>query len=179
VVRPNLQLYVQDAVSENFTLAPGPMSESVTVLGDLLQTDSAAVSTVVDDQFVQNMPLNGRSFQLLISLAPGVVFTASCRGPWSVQRERAAQRHERFHGGWSKREFWIRTGLLGLGQSLGGAIPGFTSGGGTNSLVSVDAMQEFRIQTSSYAPEFGRTPGGWAVDGLVRASSAPPSMSRF
>jgi hypothetical protein len=34
-----------------------------------------------------------------------------------------------------------------------------TSGGGTNALVSVDAMQEFRIQTSSYAPEFGRTPG--------------------
>src|SRR4029077_11533864 len=32
--------------------------------------------------------------------------------------------------------------------------------GGTNSLVSVDAMQEFRIQTSSFAPEFGRTPGG-------------------
>ena len=32
--------------------------------------------------------------------------------------------------------------------------------GGTNSLVSVDALQEFRIQTSTYAPEFGRTPGG-------------------
>src|SRR5207253_7586711 len=32
--------------------------------------------------------------------------------------------------------------------------------GGTNSLVSVDAMQEFRIQTSTFAPEFGRTPGG-------------------
>ena len=46
-----------------------------------------------------------------------------------------------------------------LGESLGGVIPGFTSGGGTNGLVSVDAMQEFRIQTSSYAPEFGRTPG--------------------
>ena len=32
--------------------------------------------------------------------------------------------------------------------------------GGTNSLVSVDALQEFRIQTSTYAPEFGRQPGG-------------------
>lgn len=65
VVQPSLQLYVQDALNENFTLAIGPASESVTVMGDTfgLQTDSAAVSTLVDDQFVQNMPLNGRSFQ--------------------------------------------------------------------------------------------------------------------
>src|SRR5580658_9131389 len=78
VVQPSLQLYVQDAVNENFTLAIGPASESVTVLSDTswLQTDSAAVSTVVDQQFVENMPLNGRSFQSLIALAPGIVFTS-------------------------------------------------------------------------------------------------------
>lgn len=39
-------------------------------------------------------------------------------------------------------------------------MPALSVAGGTNSLVSVDAMQEFRIQTSSFAPEFGRTPGG-------------------
>src|SRR5271170_2985344 len=53
VVQPTLQLYVQDAINENFTLAIGPASESVTVLSDTfaLQTDSAAVSTVVNQQF--------------------------------------------------------------------------------------------------------------------------------
>src|SRR5208282_307955 len=67
VIQPSLQLYVQDAVNENFTLAAGPASESITVTGDNfgLQTDSASVSTVVDDQFVQNMPMDGRSFQSL------------------------------------------------------------------------------------------------------------------
>ena len=82
VIRPNLQLYVQDAVNENFTLALGPASESITVLSDTfgLQTDSAAVSTVVDQQLVANMPLNGRSFQPLIALTPGIVFTSQNLG---------------------------------------------------------------------------------------------------
>src|SRR5258708_32368904 len=52
------------------------------------------------------------------------------------------------------------TGYFPLVQSAGGALPAFSASGGTNSLVSVDAMQEFRIQTSSFAPEFGRSPGG-------------------
>src|SRR5277367_180954 len=70
VIRPKLQLYAQDAVNENFTLAIGPASDSITVESDIagLQTDSAVVSTVVDQQFVDNMPLNGRSFQSLIAL---------------------------------------------------------------------------------------------------------------
>jgi len=91
VVQLRLQLYVQDAVHENFALAIGPSSESVTVSAPLLQTDSASVSTVVDDQFVQNMPLNGRSFQSLITLAPGVVFTSSSEGPgqFSVNGQRS------------------------------------------------------------------------------------------
>ena len=44
-------------------------------------------------------------------------------------------------------------------QAASGELPALSALGGTNSLVSVDAMQEFRIQTSSFAPEFGRTPG--------------------
>jgi hypothetical protein len=70
VVQPSLQLYVQDAVNENFRLALGSVSETSTVVSAQLQTDSAAVSTVVDNQFVENMPLNGRSFQSLIALVP-------------------------------------------------------------------------------------------------------------
>jgi hypothetical protein len=159
IVQPSLQLYVQDAVNENFTLALGLRSETITVEGDILQTDSAAVSTVVTQQFVDNMPLNGRSFQSLIALAPGVVFTSQNEGSgqFSVNGQRSDANYFMVDG--VSANFGILPGS-GLGPTLAGAIPGFTSGGGTNGLVSVDAMQEFRIQTSSYAPEFGRTPGG-------------------
>jgi hypothetical protein len=162
VVRPSLQLYVQDSVNENFTLAIGPASESVTVSGDTigLQTDSAAVSTLVDDQFVQNMPLNGRSFQSLIALAPGLVVSSSVvegAGQFSVNGQRSDANYVTVDGVSAN---FSSAPSANLSQSLGGAIPGFTSGGGTNALVSVDAMQEFRMQTSSYPAEFGRTPGG-------------------
>jgi Carboxypeptidase regulatory-like domain/TonB dependent receptor len=161
VVQPSLQLYVQDAINENFTLAIGPATESVTVLSDTfgVRTDSAAVSTVVDDQFVQNTPLNGRSFQSLIALAPGTVFVSGIQegaGQFSVNGQRSDANYFTVDG--VSANFGSASGCC-LGQSIGGAIPGFTSGGGTNGLVSVDAMQEFRIQTSSVAPEFGRVPG--------------------
>src|SRR5260370_26633489 len=49
--------------------------------------------------------------------------------------------------------------LAVFNQTAAGSIPGFSVTGGTNGLVSEDALQEFRIQTSTFAAEFGRTPG--------------------
>jgi hypothetical protein len=160
VVQPDLELYAQDAANENFMLALGPRTETVTVEDSvpLLQTQSASVSTLVNQQFVDNMPLNGRSFQSLISVAPGVVFTASqSEGPgqFSVNGQRSDANYFTVDG--VSANFGVQVGQLS--QSLGGAIPAFTSQGGTNGFVSVDDMLEFRIQTSSYEAEFGRTPG--------------------
>ncbi len=159
VVQPALQLYVQDAINENFTLAIGPASESITVQGDTfgLQTDSATVSTVVDQQLVANMPLNGRSFQPLMALTPGIVFTSQNlgQGQFSANGQRTDANYFMVDG--VSANFGVN--ISGLGQTLGAAIPGYTAQGGTNGLVSVDAMQEFRIETSSYPPEFGHTPG--------------------
>src|SRR5271170_202271 len=159
VVQPNLPLYVQDALNENFKLAIGSVSDTATVVDEapLLQTDSAAVSTLVNQQFVANMPLNGRSFQALIALTPGIVFTSQNlgQGQFSANGQRSDANYFMVDG--VSANFGVTIG--GLGQTLGGAIPGFTAQGGTNGMVSVDAMLEFRIETSSYAPELGRTPG--------------------
>src|SRR5258708_5050639 len=162
IVKPDIVLNVLDARAINFDLSVGAVSQTVTVEGGapLVDTQSATVSTVVDRQFAENVPLNGRSFQTLINLAPGVVLTASSTndgGQFSVNGQRASS------------NYWMVDGVganIGAapsfvpGNGTGGALFGFSAQGGTNSLVSVDAMQEFRIQTSTYAPEFGRTPGG-------------------
>ena len=162
IIQPNITLNVLDARAINFELQVGAASEIVTVEGSapLINTESAAVSTVVDRQFAENLPLNGRSFQTLIQLTPGVVLTATNpndTGQFSINGQRATS------------NYWMVDGVsanIGMsaggsaGNGLGGALGSTSVLGGTNSLVSVDAMQEFRIQTSTFAPEFGRTPGG-------------------
>src|SRR6267378_3330814 len=66
---------VQDHIEQNFRLEVGSVAESVTVeaAASMINTTDASVSTVVDQTYVKNMPLNGRSFQDLILLTPGTV----------------------------------------------------------------------------------------------------------
>src|SRR6185437_3861011 len=153
-----LTVNTQANLEQNFVLSIGSVSESITVEAQANDL-STSVNTVVDRQFVENLPLNGRSFQSLIQLTPGVVVTPTSdtdSGQFSVNGQRASANY-----------FMVDGVSANIGassdsqstQTTAGAIPGFSVLGGTNNLVSVDAVQEFRIQTSSYAPEFGRTPG--------------------
>src|SRR5882762_3229296 len=94
IVKPDIVLNVQDALAINFTLPVGAVAETVTVTGGapLVNTQDGSVSTVVDRRFVENMPLNGRSFQTLITQTPGVVLTptsGSDQGQFSVNGQRA------------------------------------------------------------------------------------------
>ena len=162
LIKPDVILHVQDALEIDFQMTVGSVSESITVEGSasLVKTESGTVSTVIDRTFVENLPLNGRSFQTLIMLTPGVAVTATAndnQGQFSVNGQRADANYFTVDG--VSANFGV-TGYPPLVQAAGGGLPALSASGGTNSLVSVDAMQEFRIQTSSFAPEFGRTPGG-------------------
>ncbi|MBV8553908.1 MAG: TonB-dependent receptor [Acidobacteriaceae bacterium] len=162
-IRQNdIVLDVDQEARLDFTLEIGNKQESIVVEGSapLLNVSDGTVSTVVDRHFADNLPLNGRSFQTLIMLTPGVVVTATAfddQGQFSVNGQRADANYFMVDG--VSANFGV-TGYPPLVQSGGGALPALAVSGGTNSLVSVDAMQEFRVQTSSFAPEFGRTPGG-------------------
>ena len=159
-----LELNVQDNVARNFSLQVGSAAESVTVNAeaDKINTTDASVSTVVDRQFAENLPMNGRSFQSLIQLTPGVVLTTTTyadNGQFSVNGQRASSNYWMVDGVGANVGIGVNS-VGGAANGLGGAIGSYSALGGTNGLVSVDAMQEFRVQTSTYAPEFGRTPGG-------------------
>lgn len=160
IVLSDCAVNVQDVLSRNFTMQIGAVTESLVVTDNEQGHLSSAVSTVVDQQFVQNMPLNGRSFQSLISLTPGSVVTVPSvtqagegLGQLSINGQRANANYFMVDGmSWN-------FNIVGQGQSIGGTIPAFTVQGTTNGVVPVDAMQEFRVVTSTFAPELGRTPG--------------------
>src|SRR5262249_47977387 len=66
----------------------------------------------------------------------------------------------------------------GLYSGAGGSLPGVAANGSMSNLISLEAMEEFRIETSGFAPEFGRTPGG-QVSIVSRAGSNRYSGSAF
>src|SRR5215475_4986046 len=168
IVRNDVELYVGARLQLNFELRIGDSNETLTVSGsqELLQTANGAVNTTVDQNTVENMPLNGRSFQNILGLAPGLNLTnpnsgvnaGVAQGQFVVNGQRADANYFTVDG------VSANTGAGGPGGGVGeagtGSLPGTTVLGGFNGLASIDAIQEIRISTSSLAPENGRTPGG-------------------
>jgi hypothetical protein len=166
IIKPDIVLNVQDALSINFNLPIGAFHEIVTVRGGapLVNTESAAVSTVVDRNFVENLPLNGRSFNTLLQLTPGVVIAPQPSpgnpGQFSIAGQRTSANNFTVDG--VSANFGVSASVQ-PGDSGTGQAQAFSALGATSSLVSVDALQEFRVETSSFAPEFGRSPGGQVI----------------
>jgi carboxypeptidase family protein/TonB-dependent receptor-like protein len=124
-----------------------------------LRKNVADLSTL-SRQVVENFPLNGRSLQPLISLSPGIVSTKATfgeQGQFSANGQRANANYFTIDG--VSANIGVAAGAQGLGQSGGGSLPGLSALGSTNTLASIDALQELKIQTNAFAPEFGRTPG--------------------
>lgn len=161
ITRP-VRLPVAGRVREDFVLTIGSRSERVVVEStlELVERDTAAVSTVFDGAFVQNMPLNGRTFQTLLELTPGVSLTRSSAqnpGQFTINGQRTNANVFMVDGVSAN---FIASPIATYSQQAAGAVPAFNLQGGTNSLVSLEELQEFRVQTSTYSAEYGRSPGG-------------------
>jgi hypothetical protein len=167
--KTDIILNVQDILEQNFTLEIGSTSESITVSGsdaNVINTTDGSVSTVINRQFVADIPLNGRSFQDLISMTPGV----STQSPQNSSQSIGYNGDFSINGQRTESNYYMIDGVSGNSSSgygngltqpaTGGTISATTALGTTQSLISVDALQEFRVESSTYSAEYGRAPGG-------------------
>ena len=163
-----ITLNVGDSKTLLIRMKVGSVTESVEVdaSGLTLNTTDASVSTVVDRKFVGSVPLNGRSFQDLISMTPGIVTQnpqaagqlGNTQGEFSVNGQQPLANSFLVDGVSAN----VDTGVVsGASRLVGtGSAAGSTALGTTQSLVPLDALEEFRVLSSTYSAEYGRTPGG-------------------
>jgi Carboxypeptidase regulatory-like domain/TonB dependent receptor/TonB-dependent Receptor Plug Domain len=156
-----LQKAVQSVILEigqrgrvDITLGVGSMSETVTVEGvrRLLNTEDATLGTVIDQSAVANLPLAIRNWDDLLALVPGVQgdrFTEQGGGT-SFGRTGGVN----VHGSRSLQNNFLLDGVDN--NSISTNVQELTS---QVSRPSVDSIQEFKVVTSPYAAEYGRSPG--------------------
>jgi hypothetical protein len=153
-----ITLNIGDALAVRLVVPLPNVAAEVSVTADLgrVQT-STSVGTVITQDVIANMPLSGRTIQSLYDLTPGVMRTApGTGGQFSVNGQRPDANYVMVDGVSAN----VNASAFAASTGIAGTLPTLTVLNTTTSLVSVDALQEFRIETSTFAPEFGRTPGG-------------------
>jgi hypothetical protein len=146
------ELQVAQRATINPVLHVGAISAKVEVIASqvpLLNEASSSVGQVIDAQTVQNVPLNGRSFWQLTQLTPGVSFI---QGGQNIAA-----------GGTSIRASAVNVNVNGLSPSwtgwyLDGSNITETQLGGTLISPNVDALQEFKVESSNMPADYGHSP---------------------
>ena len=141
LIREGVRIATGETVRLDLQLQLGSMAEAVTVTADapLLRSGSSGLGHVIDNRKIIDLPLNGRSFIALASLAPGVAVPPPPAAPLP-----------RINGGRPRTNEYLFDGISVL-QPEPGQVAFFPN---------VDAIQEFKIESNSPPAEFGRFNGG-------------------
>jgi len=161
MIRFGIRVNEMQPARVDFKLVVGSLQETITVEGSptLLNSDDAAVGTVVGTDQIERLPLNGGALLSILELTPGLIVTPATRGEagqFTVNGQRPNTNYFAVDG------VSANSGVSGGGtaaEATGGALPGMTAFGSLDGLVSVGALQEVRTQTSTTGAEFGRLPG--------------------
>lgn len=144
-VRSGIRLEIQQTVTVDLTLQVGEVTDQVEVVGTapLLNTTEAAQGQVIDNQQMVDLPLNGRDYVQLALLSAGTTVPLGRFGGFSSSGQRTTQNNYMIDG--------IDNNSLQIaGQSRTAEVV----------KPSVDAVQEFKVNTNTYSAEFGRATGG-------------------
>jgi len=158
-------LEVQARVRVDFTLQVGSIAEVVNITSEVpvVETETSSLGDVVDSQQVTDLPLNGRDFTQLATLTTGVIKITESSG--SIN---GATSQSNGNAGGAFAVNGTRGNLNNF--MLDGVDNNSNDNAGNVLQTNVDAIQEFRIQTSDYSAEFGRS-GGAVINATIKSGT--------
>jgi prepilin-type processing-associated H-X9-DG protein len=160
-IRTGIQLGVNQEATVDLRLEVTTVKSQVTVRGDapLVSTTTLDVSGLVGERAVKELPLNGRSYDLLLTLNPGIVnFTSQKTGGTGISNSTTANNFA-VSGNRPQQNLFLLNGV----EYTGAAENNMQPGGASGMLLGVDAVREFNVQRDSYSAEYGKRPGGQVV----------------
>ncbi len=149
ITQNDVELQVQQSARLDFVLQVGELNQTVEVSGTaaLIATENATVGTVIENQRIVDMPLNGRNFLQLVALSPNVSygFTDSTI---ANQRQGGSRAQQNISVAGQRSEFnhFTLDGVENTDVNFNTYV----------FLPSIDALQEFKVQTGIFPAEFGR-----------------------
>jgi len=156
-IRTGVHLVVGQDATVDVALSLGEVSQHLTVDADApaVSVSTVDISGLVGQQQVENLPLNGRSFDLLLTLNPGVVnFTFEKFGGIGGSNSTVGNNFA-VSGNRPQQNLFLLNGVEFTGAAENNMQPGGTS----QLLLGVDAVQEFNLLRDSYGAEYGKRPG--------------------
>jgi len=161
ITRPHVPVNVGENVVADFTLKPGNVTTTVevTAAAPVLQSQDASVGQVIDSKSVNDLPLNGRNFTFLAQLAAGV------NTPQADTRGNAASGAFSANGLRAAQNNYLLDGIDNNSDTVD-----FLNGTNFVVLPPVDAVEEFKVQTSDFSAEFGRS-GAAVLNATIKSGT--------
>ncbi|MGB7168105.1 MAG: carboxypeptidase regulatory-like domain-containing protein [Acidobacteriaceae bacterium] len=156
-VRTGIHLVVGQDATADLHLRVSGVQQQVTVHADVaaVSTTTADISGLVGEQQIRDLPLNGRSYDELLTLDPGVVnFTAEKTGGIGVSNSTVGNNFS-VSGNRPQQNLFLLNGVEFTGAAENNMQPGGTS----QELLGVDAVREFNVLRDDYSAEYGKRPG--------------------
>src|SRR5882762_9670308 len=160
-VQSGISLVVGEEASVDLRLQISAVKSEVKVTSDaaIVSVTTRDISGLVGEQAVKDLPLNGRSYDLLLPLNPGIVnFTSQKTGGTGISNSSTASNFS-VTGNRPQQNIFLLNGV----EYTGAAENNMTPGGPSGMLLGVEAVREFNVQRDSYGAEFGKRPGGQVV----------------
>ena len=167
-MRKGIILVVGQAATADLSLPVGQITEQVTVTGDIpiVNSSTQEISGLVGEQQVKDLPLNGRSYDLLLTLNPGIVnFTSQKTGGIGVSNSSTGNNFA-VSGNRPQQNLFLLNGV----ELTGAAENNMQPGGPSGQLLGVEAVQEFNVLRDTYGAEYGKRPGAQVII-VTRAGS--------